>query len=65
VADFDRDQKATMSNQTAGHDRLFGCLWPRESDNASAAQEFFLSFVDHKGSLPCSQETVPSQLNQF
>jgi ParB-like chromosome segregation protein Spo0J len=39
VANFDQDQKATMINQAAGHDRLFGYLWPRESDNASAAQE--------------------------
>jgi len=39
VANFDGDQKATMIDQTAGHDRLFGCFWPRESDNASAAQE--------------------------
>jgi len=39
VADFDRDQKATMINQSAGHDRLYIYLWPRQSDNASAAQE--------------------------
>jgi len=39
VANFDRDQKATVINQTVGHNQLFGYLWPRESDNALAAQE--------------------------
>lgn len=40
VENFDRDQKATMIDQTAGHDRFFGCLWPRESDNASLLKKF-------------------------
>jgi hypothetical protein len=36
---FDRDQKVVAVNQTAGCDLLFGYPWPRESDNASAAEE--------------------------